>query len=80
MMWQRQPSSTDNICCSRSYGLKIHVVPSKHGCHMLRAYQLRDTNNIVRSHPTVVIALFGSNVSEQLISSREELPVQVSQF
>ena len=42
---------------------------------MLRACQLRDTNNIVRSHPTVVIALLGSSVSEQLYSSREELTV-----
>ena len=27
------------------------------------------------SHPTVGVAVFGSNVSERLSSSREELPV-----
>ena len=29
----------------------------------------------LKSHPTVGVALFGSNVSEPLSSSREELPV-----
>ena len=68
-------STSKYITSVVAFALYIHAyIHNIHTCMLEGAPPARDSS--AWSHPTVVgVALFGSNVSERLRSSREQLPL-----